>query len=152
MTKEIHQGVGLLIGNQDQSRFFVQIKDEQYPFEAWRGACAFWGGAIEKEDANALVAVEREVMEEIPAAVPILRNISKTKIKQYLINNQHVQQVFGLTIFEAIVSDEQLEKIAQSEVLEGKGVLMNRATLLQAQWIWGIDFIFEEYLKLKDNL
>lgn len=151
MKKKIHQGVGLLIGNDSHSQFFVQIKDEKYQFKEWRGACTFWGGAIEPEDANEQIAVEREVIEEIPDAVPILANIPKVKIKRFLVDNEQLEAPFELTLFEAVVSSKQLQQIAAVEVLEGNGELIHRATLIEKRWLWGMDFIFKEYLKLKEN-
>jgi len=152
MTTKLHQGVGLLISNTDQTQFFIQIKDEQYPYEAWRGACAFWGGAMEPEDEQELTAVERELEEEIPDAALLLKHIPKTKINRYLINNKTVIQPFSLTVFEAIVSTEALQKIAQTRVLEGRALLLSKTDLLKRKWIWGMDFILKEYLEIKENL
>jgi hypothetical protein len=151
MTTKMHQGVGLLISNTDQTQFFVQIKDEQYPYEAWRGACAFWGGAIEPGE-DALTAVERELEEEIPDAALLLKHLIKNKINYYLIDNKTVIKPFGLTIFEAVVSTEDLQKIAQSRVLEGRALLLSKADLLERKWIWGMDFILKEYLEMKGNV
>lgn len=151
MTTKIHQGVGLLISNRDQTQFFVQIKDEHYPYEAWRGACAFWGGAIEPDEQE-LEAVERELEEEIPDAALLLQQVSKNKIKRYWIDNKTVLQPFWLTVFEAVVSTETLQKIAQTKVLEGRSLLLSKTDLLDKKWIWGMDFILKEYLELKENV
>jgi len=149
MNKEVHKGVGLLIGNSDQTQFFVQIKDEEYPFEEWRGACAYWGGAIEEDDSSELEAVERELEEEVPGAVPILEDIPKIRVDKYWV--EEVEQPFWLTIFEAVVSDEQLKRVAENEVLEGYGRLMTREEILESKWIWKMDFIFKKYLEIKEK-
>jgi len=145
----MHEGVGLLISNPDQTQFFVQIKDEQYPYEAWRGACSFWGGAIEAEDKDEQTAVERELEEEIPDAARLLKEIPKHKINRYLIDNPTTIEPFGLTIFEAIISTEDLQQVAKTRVLEGRALLLSKTDLLARKWIWGMDFIFKEYLELK---
>lgn len=147
----MHQGVGLLISNTDQTQFFVQIKDELYPYEAWRGACSFWGGAIETGE-DELTAVERELEEEIPDAVRLLKHIPKTKINHYLIDNKTVIQPFSLTVFEAVVSTQELQQLAQTRVLEGRALLLSKTDLLKRKWIWGMDFILKEYLERKENL
>lgn len=152
MTTKIHEGVGLLISNSDQTQFFVQIKDAQYPYKAWRGACAFWGGAMEPEDERELTAVERELEEEIPDAALLLKHIPKNKIQRYLIKNKTVIRPFYLTIFEAVVTTEVLLQIAQTKVLEGEGLLLSKTDLLERKWIWGMDFILKEYLELKENV
>jgi hypothetical protein len=149
MSKEIHKGVGLLIGNSDQTRFFVQIKDEEYPFVEWRGACAYWGGAIEEDDISELKAVERELEEELPGAVPILKDIPKIRIDKYWVDE--VESPFWLTIFEVVVSDKQLMEVAVNKVLEGYGRLMTREEILESKWIWKMDFIFKKYLEIKDK-
>lgn len=143
----IHRGVGLLITNTDYSRFLVQIKDETYPYEQWRGACAYWGGAIEATDANALVAVERELEEELPDAVAVLQKIPKAQIDQYWIDT--AQQPFWLTTFEVAVTDEVLGELAKTPVLEGNSLLISQADLLERKWIWNIDFTFHDFLKRK---
>lgn len=152
MTTKMHEGVGLLIGNTDQTLFFVQIKDEQYPYAAWRGACAFWGGEMEPEDEGELTAVERELEEEIPDAAQVLKSFPKNKINRYLIDNKTVTHPFGLTIFEVVVPTHVLEQIAQTRVLEGQALLLSKTDLLKRKWIWGMDFILREYLELKENL
>lgn len=148
-TEPIHRGVGLLIGNESHSQFFIQIKDETYPMPRWRGACAFWGGAMEPEDASELAAVLREVEEEIPAALPCLNLVEKDKVDTFWVENDG--NPFWLTIFEAIVSDKELQTIANVDVLEGGGCLVSREELLPKSWIFGMDFIFKKYLELKDN-
>ncbi|MFT5647483.1 MAG: hypothetical protein ACI976_002175 [Aureispira sp.] len=151
MTTKMHKGVGLLISNTDQTQFFVQIKDEQYPYEAWRGACSFWGGAIETGE-DELTAVERELEEEIPDAARLLNHISKTKLNHYLIDNKTVIQPFSLTVFEAVVSTQELQQLAQTRVLEGRALVLSKTDLLKRKWIWGMDFILKEYLDRKENL
>ena len=148
-AEPIHRGVGLLIGNEDQTQFFIQIKDNTYPIPQWRGACAFWGGAMEPEDVNELAAVLREVEEEIPAALPCLNLVEKDKVDTFWVENNG--NPFWLTIFEAVVPNEQLQTIAKVDVLEGNGRLISRAELLSKFWIFGMDFIFKKYLELKDN-
>ena len=150
MSNEVHRGVGLLIGNADQTMFFVQVKDEDYPYPEWRGACAYWGGEIESTDADELMAVERELVEELPGAVKILSRVPKTRIDQYWVDNDSLKDPFWLTIYEAVVSDHELQQISENEVLEGYGELMSREELLERKWIWKMDFIFKIYLEMKE--
>lgn len=139
----MHYGVGLLISNENQTRFFVQQKDEYYPFEDWRGCLSFWGGAVEKEDNSNLQAVARELEEEIPEAVALLQNYSKQEIGTFKIT---YAQPFFLTVFEVRVPDYLLEQIAKVEVLEGNGLLLSDTDIKAQKWIWETDFIFLEYI------
>jgi hypothetical protein len=70
----------------------------------------------------------------------------------YFIDNNTLTKPFGLTIFEAVVSSETLQEIAKTRVLEGRALLLSKTDLLKRKWIWGMDFIFKEYLELKENL
>lgn len=140
---KMHYGVGLLISNQEQTQFFVQQKDNDYPFKEWRGCLSFWGGAVEPEDNSNLQAVERELEEEIPQAVPLLQHYAKKKIGTFKIT---YAQPFILTVFEVRVPDYLLQEISKVNVLEGNGILMDRATIEAQKWIWETDFIFLEYI------
>jgi len=143
--ESIHQGVGALITNTNCTRFLVQIKDETYPFEEWRGACAYWGGAIEPSDANELEAVERELVEEIPAAAAALQTTPKTPIDRYWIDT--AKNPFWLTTFVIAVEDTVLDTLSQAPVLEGNSLLISKDDLLKRKWIWNIDFTFHDFLQ-----
>ena len=146
--KPMHKGVGLLISNLDGSRFFIQQKDESYPYEEWRNCCSFWGGAIEEEDASELVAVHRELEEEIPDTLELLLPMDKKIIGKYKIPT--FDSAFWLTVFVVQVTNAELDKIATTKVLEGRGVLFSRVEALAQKWIWNTDFIFHDYMKSKD--
>ena len=149
MDNNIHEGVGLLITDTEKSEFFVQIKDNTYPGEKWRGACSFWGGAIEKEDPSVLFAVNRELMEEIPDAVAVLENNEKIKIDRFWVVSGEIS--FWLTLFVVEVSPLKLKQIADCEVLEGYGKLVSRNELRNMKWIWNMDFIFHSYINSDKN-
>ena len=150
MHNNLHHGVGLLITDQEFSHYYVQIKDESYPYPEWRGACSFWGGAIEQQDSSPLIAVERELKEELPDASFLLADLPKTIIDKYLVNCDSLATPFWLTLFEVVVSDQQLKEVSEVEVLEGLGKLMHINELLECNWIWKMDFVFNSYLKAKD--
>jgi len=140
-----HQGVGVLIGNPKRTQFFIQQKDETYPIPKWRNCYSFWGGAIEEEDANALAAANREILEEIPAASPLLQPYSKEKIGVF--NIPTAEAAFDLTVFELLIPNTTLQEVAAVEVFEGRGLLLDSETILESTWIWNMDFVFEDYMK-----
>ncbi len=146
-VKPMHQGVGLLIANEDYTRFFIQQKDETYPFEEWRGCCSYWGGAIEPTDADEWAAVWRELEEELPQTLPILKKkglLIKGKYKVATFDSS-----FDLTVFEVLLTEKQLDSVAKTKVLEGRGLLLSRAEALAQKWIWKTDFIFQNLNQLK---
>ena len=143
--KPMHKGVGLLISNRTRTRFFIQQKDEQYPYPVWRGCCSYWGGAIEEDDANELAAVDRELEEEIPESLTILSKLEKINIGRFKVPTDN--STFWLTVFEVLVTDKQLDEIPKIKVLEGRGVLFSREEALQQTWIWNTDFIFHDHLQ-----
>ena len=91
--QEFHEGVGLLISNSNRSRFYIQLKDATYPIPKWRGACSFWGGAVESEDKNEEAAVWRELREEIPQALNIITTILPIILASYINSKQLYQLV-----------------------------------------------------------
>ena len=140
---KIHYGVGLLISNESQTQFFVQQKDETYPYKDWRGCLSFWGGAIEEEDKSPLAAVERELEEEIPASISILSPYSKKEIGTFKIT---YARPFFLTVFEIRIPDQKIEALSQIAVLEGDGLMLSKEEILDYKWIWETDFIFLEHI------
>lgn len=137
----MHQGVGLLIGNKNGSQFFVQQKDDTYPHEVWRGCLSFWGGAIEQGE-SPRTALARELEEEIPESVALLADFDIEQLKTYTVHAYH--GAFELTVFEVKVTDEILQQLTTIKVLEGEGVLLERAAIENRKWIWETDFIFAE--------
>ncbi len=137
----MHQGVGVLIGNKNGSRFFVQQKDETYPHEAWRGCLSFWGGAIQAGE-SPRTALARELEEEIPESVALLADFDIEQLKKYTVQAYH--GAFELTVFEVKVTDKILQQLTTIRVLEGEGVLLERAAIEKRKWIWETDFIFAE--------
>ena len=146
--QEFHEGVGLLISNSNRSRFYIQLKDATYPIPKWRGACSFWGGAVESEDENEEAAVWRELREEIPQALNIITTI--LPINRYLVTTERIS--FGLSVFEACIDNSQLNRLSKGPVHEGIGCLISQKDLLNHKWIFDMGFIFKSYLdELKKN-
>jgi ADP-ribose pyrophosphatase YjhB (NUDIX family) len=143
--QQFHEGVGLLVSNFNNNRFFVQIKDNSYSVPKWRGCCSFWGGAVESDDPSFEAAVWRELKEEIPHSLQYITTIQS--INRYLVCSGATQ--FGLNLFVSYSSDAALDKIAKGPVLEGLGRIMSLEELLAHKWIFDMNFIFESYLDQK---
>ncbi len=106
--QQFHEGVGLLVSNINNDRFFVQIKDKSYSVPKWRGCCSLWGGAVESDDCSFEAAVWRELKEEIPHSLQYITTIQS--INRFLVSSGTTQ--FGLSLFVSYSSDTDLEKIA----------------------------------------
>lgn len=138
-----HKGVGLLITNKEHSLFYLQVKDETYPFAKWRGSYTFWGGAVDPEDVSPAAAVQREIEEELPNTLDWLLPIARKEIKTYQVEHE---RSFPLTLFVSIVSNEQLELLDQQTPAEGYGKLVKRTDLFKNSWIWGLEVVIQDYL------
>lgn len=145
----MHEGVGLLISNHNFSRFYIQQKDDSYPAVQWRGACSFWGGAIEAHDACTESAVWRELEEEIPEALTSIQSL--TKVQRYTVPLSDSTS-FGLTLFSAQLDDSVLDIISKHNVLEGIGEIMYLPDLIEHKWIFDMGFIFKDFLKQQKKI
>ncbi len=61
---EKHHGVGIIVTDSNKDWFYIQQKDDTYPFIEYRLCYSFFGGAIEAGE-NELGALERELSEEL---------------------------------------------------------------------------------------
>ena len=142
MINHDHRGVGALITNFDRSDFFIQIKDETYPYEKWRGANSLWGGALEEDDPSELDGLFRELEEEFnwkPDAIP-------TFMGTFSVASDHI---FPISLFEIVLDQNQLQDLAAtSKVAEGSGLLIPKNELFINNWVWDLDGIVRIYFEL----
>ena len=137
-----HRGVGLLIANEDQSRFFVQQKDETYPYPEWQLAYSFWGGAIEANE-TPQEALFRELFEELPSYAPTLIKKEPSFAGSFSVFTGE-KDFFELNVFLLSVDNQFFETFSSEEVLEGYGRFVGKEELLSSAWIWNTSFILEK--------
>lgn len=139
-----HKGVGLLIANQDQSRFFVQQKDETYPYPEWQLAYSFWGGAIEANETTQ-EALFRELFEELPNYAPALIKKEPSFVGSFSVFTGD-ETFFELNVFILSIDNELFETFSNDSVLEGYGRFVGKEELLSSVWIWNTSFILKKIL------
>lgn len=144
MGNKIHLGVGVIITNNKSDNFYFQQKDESYWIKRYRLKNCFFGGEINKE--TPLKALERELHEELEKDVAdlVYKNAKKLFSLDFI-------NIFGQKwrhhIYESVLTENELNKIARLEVMEGKrGVLINKSKLNSDLFFietWGM---FKQYL------
>ena len=148
---KLYIGVGIIITNKKRNKFYFQQKDETYWIKQYRLKYSFFGGGVEQKE-SAREALKRELYEELEsvAAKIILNNYKEVFISR-LVN------IFGENckhfIFEAILSDEEFEKITRLPIKEGKrGKIFSKQELTENDFFIGGWKILENYFKLKENI
>lgn len=128
MSSNHHHGVGALVTNASRSRFFVQQEDASHP-RFPRGYGVF-GRAREGGESPAR-ALARELEEELGTAVA-------TEVEP---------AGFRDSLVEIVVADQHLASLATVSVLEGeRGVVVERATLTDLAFIWGLEQVLRRDL------
>lgn len=150
-ANKVLKGVGVIITNKKRNKFYFQQKDETYWIKQYRLKYSFFGGGVEQKE-GAHEALKRELYEELEsvAAKIVLNNYKEVFISR-LVN------IFGKNckhfIFEAILSDEELKKINELPIKEGKqGKIFSRQELVEDDFFIGGWKILENYFKLRENI
>ncbi len=142
MSEVDHRGVGVVIANAARTRFFVQRKDQDYT--PLPGGYSFFGGGCEAGEAEE-EAMRRELDEELGAdGARLVADAGLRRIRDDLVGPTG----FSYTLFEAIVSDETLARLAESPVFEGEcGAVLTVAELLDRTFVWGLDAVVAKYVE-----
>lgn len=138
----MHKGIGLIIGNRNRDKFFIQIKDNEYPIKKWIGAFSFWGGGIEASDISELEALRREIIEEIEPADFILNHEWK-RIDSFIVESE---PAFHFTLYEMLIEDHEFDEFNHVSINEGFGTFAFHTDLLEREWVWGLKSVFQKYM------
>lgn len=85
-----------------------------------------------------LEGLERELMEEFPESIrPLLVRPRRPLFNGWI---ETPEFRFQINLFESTLSDEELQTIAASEVLEGESAdLVEREKLSELSFVWGLE-------------
>lgn len=135
MRAPAHHGVVLVFSNEGRSHFLLQRKDASYPH--FPRCYSFFGGALESGE-ETLEGLERELMEEFPESIrPLLVKPRRPLFDGWI---ETPEFRFQINLFESTLSDEELRRIAASEVLEGESAdLVEREKLSELSFVWGLE-------------
>jgi hypothetical protein len=141
---DMHRGVGIIIKNKSGNLFFIQEKDETYPFVEYRNYCSLFGGKI--EDGETLeIGLIRELKEEIDfEGEDQMCNLKPVFLKCFLLKNNLSE--FEFNLFEGILSDDDFALLSQKRIMEGRSKILNKKGLMNEKWIWGLEVVIEFYL------
>jgi 8-oxo-dGTP pyrophosphatase MutT (NUDIX family) len=139
----MHRGVGIIIRNESGNLFFVQEKDETYPFVEYRNCCSLFGGKI--EDGETLeIGLIRELKEEIEIG-NLFQKMNIRFLKSFLMKNNLSE--FEFSLFEGILSDDDFILLSQKRIMEGRSKVLDKNGLLGEKWIWGLEVVIRFYLE-----
>lgn len=144
-----HRGVGMIVRNGTSTRFYVQQKDADYP--VYPRAYSLFGGAADPGESHAQ-ALARELAEELgaDAAIELLaaepRLVAEHQVRRPAFG-PGAEGSFGFALFEVVVDDAQLDRLARTRVFEGeRGAVMTRDQLVSLPFIWGLEIVIQAYL------
>lgn len=148
MESELETGVGVIITNKNRNLFYFQQKDETYWIKQYQLKYCFFGGGIENRE-HPKKALERELFEELDrnAAELVINNLKEEVFTKDFINifNKKCRH----TIFESILSEDELKTISKLNVKEGKrGVIIKLNDLNSSDFFIEIWNLFRNYLPL----
>jgi 8-oxo-dGTP pyrophosphatase MutT (NUDIX family) len=145
MVERFHRAVGIIITNPDRTKFYIQQKDETYYIIRYRLHYTFFGGAIEDGESEE-EALKRELNEELDESVIDLMYKKLKKLGSFSFTNILKKECL-YTLFESIISDEDLDFISNKKVFEGKrGVLISRDKIRNIDFFSELKNILEKYL------
>jgi len=145
MKKDTGWGAIVSITNKEKILFFLQQKDKGYWIPEFRFKYCFFGGGINPEE-DEFQGLKRELLEEFESE--IAENIYKNAKKLFdvkIINR--LNQNRKLTLFESILSTEELIKISQSQIKEGKGELTKKQQIKTTPFMSDINRVYRKYFK-----
>lgn len=132
----------MIITNPERSRFVAQEKDEDYA--AHPNGISLFGGSLELGE-TPRKAMDRELVEETDEAVcpTITRALRELWTQEVACGDIS----YTLTVFDSVVSNYELSRIAAAPVKEGRRAQeIGRAQLPTIDWVWGLDAIAKRYL------
>lgn len=142
LHKPDHHGAVVIITNPERSRFVVQEKDESY--KAHPNGISLFGGALELGE-TPREAMERELAEETDEAVCLTITSALQELWTQEVTCGDIS--YTLTVFDSVLSEDEVSKIAAAPVKEGRrGLEIDRVTFPTIDWVWGLKAIAERYL------
>jgi 8-oxo-dGTP pyrophosphatase MutT (NUDIX family) len=141
---EKHHGVGIIVTDSNKDWFYIQQKDDTYPFIEYRLCYSFFGGAIEAGE-NELGALERELSEELePEAAQWIRQVCNKVFDAEITTSR---ESYHFTLFEAVLPKYDLEDLAKLPVKEGASRLVSRKEINKLKFVHNLKVVLDKYLK-----
>lgn len=150
MNCMVKQGVGVLITNENKSKFFLQVKNETYPHKEFVNKLSFWGGRVERGE-ELDQALHRELQEELhDDSYKIIQNKIK-RLKTYTIKTRKgiFPLKYNFTFYQATVTDSEIEFISSKPVYEGLAKTISLEEFRNSQFIWNLDIVKQDFLETK---
>ncbi len=140
------RGVGVIVTDGKGDIFYIQQKDEKYPVPEFRLCYSFFGGNIEpgETEKNAL---ERELKEELEdiVAFNVLQASKKLWTMELFGKTESGKTAYDFTLYEAVLTNEQLLEAARRRVREGRGKFFSKDKITKLPFIHGLEAALKRY-------
>ena len=149
----IHHGVAVVITNNQKNLFYIQQKDETYWIKRDKLKYCFFGGAVNSQEKEA-DALKRELLEELEksAANLIIKNSNKIFNSFFKTTHSEFKKDVKFALFESILPEDELKKISQFPIKEGKcGKLIKKTELKIKDFMKDLKTPIKEYFKFIES-
>jgi len=149
MGLEIHETVGVIITNPEKNLFYFQQKDETYWIKQFRMKYCLFSGQIETGEEEDF-ALKRELIEELNEEVPKLIYAGSHKIFDCFYEGL-LEKNAKFTLYESILSTNELVRISQFPIKEGKcGSLIKKENIFRQEFMSDQNKTLKKYFKVNN--
>ncbi len=143
-----HQGVGVIITNEDRTKFYFQDKGDSYPIVRYQNCLSFFGGRLDKINGEGIDGALKRELEEKSELGDYWGNIVYDAAEELDTVKVRVGLgTYNITIYEAVLSNEQFDDLVDAPTgSEGIGVVVPKDELLRHKYIWGLEGVLHTYL------
>lgn len=139
-------------GHDDEPRYLVQRKSEDYPIQAFQNAICLFGGNAKLADKTPLETLQRELKEELPPEL-VHKVMKNPSVFNLTLNSQTAEMInktddyaFACASYQTVLSFEDLPSNFSS--MEGSYALLTKNQLLtEESYAWGYDHIMSTYFQ-----
>jgi 8-oxo-dGTP pyrophosphatase MutT (NUDIX family) len=124
MEQNLHATVGVVITNRERNLFYFQQKDETYFIKPFRMKYSIFGGKIEDGEIEDYT-LRRELIEELNKEVAELVYNKSNKVLDCFFEGLLAKNA-KITLYESILSTNELIKISRLPIKEGKTLCLTR--------------------------
>lgn len=138
-----HKGVAAIITTEDRDKFYMQFKGNGDTRKNAQDRFSFWGGEIEDSDKDEAGALERELVEEIPAWGALLAFEARELMR---LKTRDGRRNYDRLFYEVVLPDRLFARLVYAETTEGKGMIIPRGEMHSLPFAFDLAEIWDYYI------